>query len=63
MRHDRLTWLAVVHGDIGYVLDAYPQECVKYRQELGKRIIGEYRSADEAALAISRNMRRSTREG
>lgn len=43
-----LTYFAVIHGDVGYALDAWPEERAGYLRELGSRIIGEYLSQEAA---------------
>jgi hypothetical protein len=58
-RQGHVIWLAVVHHDIAYVLDAYPEELVRYRRQLGAAIRGEFASSDEAAAAVVRACRRS----
>jgi hypothetical protein len=45
-------WMAVVHRDVAYVLDAYPEEMARYRRELRGAIRGEFASCDEAAAAV-----------
>jgi len=52
MPNDPLTYFAVVHDNLGYALDAYPEERASCLREFGKRIIGEYRSVAEAFAAI-----------
>jgi hypothetical protein len=58
-RREHVIWLAVVHPDVGYVLDAYPAELARYRRELGTAIRGEFASSDEAAAVVVRACRRS----
>jgi hypothetical protein len=51
-RRRDVIWMAVVHRDVGYVLDAYPEEVARYRRELRGAIRGEFASKDEAADAV-----------
>jgi hypothetical protein len=57
-RRGRVIWMAVVHRDVAYVLDAYPEELARYRRELGAAIRGEFASSDEAAAVVAETARR-----
>ena len=50
------TWLAIVDGSTGVVLDAYPNELPDYRKELGYRIISEHADEGAAMLVIKARM-------
>ena len=46
-------YFAVIWRDNGgYVLDHYPEESRKYMREMGKSIIGDFATVDEAESAI-----------
>jgi hypothetical protein len=52
------TWLAVVHrmvdgGRRGYVLDASSEERTQHLRELGRAVVGEFASRQEAAKAVT----------
>jgi hypothetical protein len=57
-RREHVIWMAVVHREVGYVLDAYPAELARYRRELGAAIRGEFATSAEAAAAVVRACRR-----
>jgi hypothetical protein len=57
-RRGHVIWMAVVHREVGYVLDAHPEELARYRRELGAAIRGEFASSDEAAAVVVRTCRR-----
>ena len=57
-RRGPVVWMAVVHREVGYVLDAYPDELARYRRELRTAIRGEFASSDEAAAVVARACRR-----
>ena len=64
MQGDGVTWLAVVHrmvdgGRRGYVLDASPEERPQHLRELGRAVVGEFASRQEAT---QRSHRRSETE-
>jgi hypothetical protein len=58
-RRGHVVWLAVVHREVGYVLDARPEELARYRRELRAAIRGEFATSDEAAAVVVRACRRS----
>ena len=57
-RRRDVIWMAVVHRDVGYVLDAYPEEVARYRRELRRAIRGEFATCDEAAAVVAEAARR-----
>jgi hypothetical protein len=60
-RRGPVIWMAVVHPDVGFVLDAYPDEVARYRRELRGSIRGEFANHDEAAAVVVRACRRQHR--
>lgn len=50
---DAFPELAVLCTNMGYVLDVYPEERAKYRRELGRYLLGEYRTEAEALAALN----------
>jgi hypothetical protein len=57
-RQGPVVWLAVVMRDVGYVVDAAPDEVTRYRRELRGAIRGEFATSDEAAAVVVRAGRR-----
>jgi hypothetical protein len=58
MQIDGVTWLAVVHrmvdgGRRGYVLDASPEDRAQNLRELGRAVVGEFSSRQEATQAVT----------
>jgi hypothetical protein len=66
-RQSRKTYFAVVCGDgWGYILDAYPEERLNYLRELGKDVIGEFGTQEEANACVvgsltTKNNRKKTK--
>jgi hypothetical protein len=58
MQGDGMTWLAVVHrmvdgGRRGYVLNASLEERAQHLRELGRAVVGEFASWQEATQAVT----------
>ena len=51
------TYLAIVDGTVGYVLDIYPVERTRNLARYGERVIGEFPSISEAKTALYAHMR------
>jgi hypothetical protein len=64
-RQSRKTYFAVVCGDgWGYILDAYPEERLNYLRELGKDVIGEFGTQEEADACVKDSLTtKQKREG
>lgn len=59
-RHATLRYFAVVRKyrkeRWGYVMDYYPNEKLRYQRELGKTIVGDFASAEDAYAAVKKSL-------
>lgn len=51
------TYLAIVDGSVGYVLEIYPVERIRNRERYGDKIIGEFPDISAAKTALFAHMK------